>query len=73
MEDMSSVFHKSDVLGGRVYALAVLYWSLKHVGELGLVSEIIGTDKVNHAPVLYKIVLQRISCQNDTSSCADLL
>ena len=73
MQDMSSVFHKPDVLGGGVYTLTVLYWSLKHVRELCLVSQVIRTDEVNHAPVLYKIVLQGIACQDHASSCTNLL
>ena len=70
---MSPMFHKPDVFRCGVYTLAILYWSLKHVTELGLVSKVIGTNEVYHAPVFDQIVLQRISSQNNASFCADLL
>ena len=48
--------------GSRIDALSVLYGALEHVGELGLVAEEVGPDKVHHAPVLHQVVLQRIPC-----------
>ena len=47
---------ESDLLltfGSRIDALSVLNGALEHVGELGLVAEEVGPDKVHHAPVLH--------------------
>ena len=70
---MSSVFHKPDVFGGGVYALAVLDGSLEHVGELRLVPEEVGPDPVDHAPVLHQVVLQGVAGQHHPPPGADLL
>ena len=67
------MFHKPDVFGGGVYALAVLDGSLEHVGELRLVAQEIWSDKVDHAPVLDKVVLEWISCQHHPPLGANLL
>ena len=47
-----------------VDALAVLNGPLEHVGELCLVAEVVGADKVHHAPVLHQVVLQRVAWDN---------
>ena len=50
MQHVSPVHHQSHVLGRGVNALPILYGPLKHVGELGLGAQEVGTDKIDHAP-----------------------
>ena len=70
---MGPVLHQSDILGGGVNTLTILYRPLEHVGELSFVTQKVGANKVNHTPVLDKIILQRISSQYNPSFCTDLL
>ena len=53
--------------------LTILNRPLKHVGELGLVSEEVGAHPVHHAPVLHQVVLQGVACQHDPPPGPDLL
>merc|ERR1719245_1403603 len=41
MKNMSSVLHQSHILGSGVRALTILNGSLKHVGELSLVAQVV--------------------------------
>ena len=70
---MGPVFHQSDILGGGINTLTILYRPLEHVGELSLVTQEVGADEVYHAPILDQIILQRISSQYHASFCTDLL
>ena len=70
---MRPVLHQSHILGRGVNTLTVLYRPLEHVGELGFVTQKVGANKVNHAPILDQIILQRISSQYNASFCTDLL
>ena len=70
---MGPVLHQSHILGGGVNTLTVLYRPLEHVGELSFVTQEVGADKVHHAPILYQIILQRISSEYHASLCTDLL
>ena len=72
MKNMSSVLHQSHILGSGVRALTILNGSLKHVGELSLVAQVVRSHPVHHAPVLHQIVLQRIPSQNHPSPRLDL-
>ena len=70
---MGPVLHQSDILGGGVNTLTILYRPLEHVGELSFVTQEIRADEVYHAPILDKIILQRITSQNNAPFCTDLL
>ena len=73
MKYMSSMFHQPLILGRRIATLTILDGPLKHVGELGLVAQEVGSNPVHHAPILHQVVLKRITRQNDPSSCSNLL
>ena len=47
----------------RVDALPILNGPLEHVGELRLVAKKVWPHKVDHAPVLHEIVLERVACK----------
>ena len=64
MQHISPVLHDLEILRRRVLALSIHDGSLKHVAELRLVAEEVGTHKVHHAPVLHQVVLQRVTCQH---------
>ena len=70
---MGPVLHQSDILGGGVNTLTILYRPLEHVGELSFVAQEVWPDEVDHAPILYQIILQGISGQYHASFCTDLL
>ena len=53
--------------------ITVLDGPLEHVGELRLVAEEVGSDPVDHAPVLHQVVLQRVAGQHHPPPGADLL
>ena len=57
MEHVGAVPHKFPVLRRAVHALTVHDGPLEHVAKLGLVTEVVGPDKVHHAPVLQQIIL----------------
>ena len=54
---MGPVLHQSDILGGGVNTLTILYRPLEHVGELSFVTQEVGADEVYHAPILDQIIL----------------
>ena len=70
---MGPVLHQSHILGGGVNTLTILYRPLEHVGELSFVAQEVWPDEVDHAPILYQIILQGISGQYHASFCTDLL
>lgn len=73
VQDMRTVSHQLDVVFGRVDALAVLDGALKHVAKLGFGAEVVGTNKVNHAPVLHEVVLEGVTGQDNAALRAHLL
>ena len=64
VEHEGPVSHKLFVGLFTVRALSVLDWVCKPVVKLWQGSQVIRTDKVNHAPVLFQVVLQRVACQH---------
>ena len=67
MEHVGPMHHKPYVSGRRVDTLAVLDGPLKHVGEFRFGAQIIGTHEIDHAPILQKVVLQRVAGEHDPS------
>ena len=60
-------------VGSAVHTHAVGDGPLKEVSKLLLVAEVVWSDKVDHAPVLSEVVLQRVAREHDTTACAHLL
>jgi len=50
-----------------VNTLAIGNGPLKEVCKLVLSAEVVGSHKVHHAPVLLKIVLDRIACHHNAT------
>jgi len=67
VQNVRSKSHELDVLRRAVLALSVHDRPLKHVAELRSRAEVVGTHKVDHAPVLEQVILQRVAGEYDTT------
>ena len=65
--------HQFDVLLLAILALAVEDRVDKSVVELGQRPQVHGPDKIDHAPIFFQVVLQRISGEDDPPECLDIL
>lgn len=65
VQNVRPIPHELDVVLRWVNALPVLDGPLEHVAKLGLGAEVVGTDKVDHAPVLHQVVLERVARKHD--------
>ena len=73
MKDVGPIAHQADIRGSAVHALAVGDGPLKEIGKLSFRAEVVGSDKVHHAPILCEVVLKRVACHQDATPCSDLL
>ena len=71
MEYMCSVTHELPIHGCAVHTLAVHDRPLKHVAELSLVTKEVWSDKVDHAPVFQKVILEWVARQYHATSDKD--
>lgn len=73
VKHVTAVAHQANVLRRAVYTLPVQNWPLKHVAELLTCAQKVWSDKVHHAPVFNEVVLQRVTCQDNPASGANVL
>lgn len=73
MKYVSPISHQLDVGGRAVLTLAVGDWTFEHVAELRLGAEVVGANKVHHAPVLHQIVLEWVTSKDHTPSAIKII
>lgn len=73
MQDMTAVPHETNILRSAVNTLPVQDGTLKHVAELLPGAQEVRPDKVYHAPILNKVVLERVASQYHPSPGTDVL
>jgi len=61
---MRPVSHQLAIIWCTIHTLTILNWAFEHITKFSLGTQVVWPDKINHAPVLQQIVLQRIASQH---------